>query len=73
MTAALNITYVHAPDADLDWLNATVKQYDFYIRGELSRPHPNRRAVEVLTDARDRYARLASRLAPPTTFNYTLT
>lgn len=71
MTAAIDIRYVHRQDDDLDWLKATVKQYDWYIRGELQRPHPNRRAVEVLTAARDRYARLVSRLDPPITYTST--
>lgn len=67
MTAKFEILYVDAPDADLDWLRATVKQYDWYVKGEAERVRKgvgNRRALAVLTTARDRYARIAKRMEP---------
>lgn len=50
-------------DEDLEWLRAAVRQYDWYLRDER-----NPRAVKILTEARDRFARLVSRLDPVDTY-----
>jgi hypothetical protein len=58
------LTVHHGADPDLDWLRTTVQQYNWYIRGERERPKPNPTAIRVLTEARDRYLRIAERLTP---------